>query len=81
MEYDLDSVGLETPSAARPENRAATGNLIHSIVAHPLTLGLVIHSLADGLALGASASNEGGDSSVSFLVFLALIIHKCMLAF
>lgn len=56
--------------------------------AFPLTLGLVIHSLADGLALGASALPRGaegeeadtGSSSsglqLSFLVFLALIVHK-----
>ncbi len=50
----------------------------------PLTLGLVIHSLADGLALGASAlplsgtDGEGSASStgLSLIVFLALIIHK-----
>jgi len=52
--------------------------------AYPLTLGLVIHSLADGLALGASAlplsgtDGEGSASStgLSLIVFLALIIHK-----
>jgi len=46
----------------------------------PLTLGLVIHSLADGLALGASslpkAGGQGG-TQLSFVVFLALIVHKC----
>ena len=51
--------------------------------AFPLTLGLVIHSLADGLALGASALplGEGAEASsagggLSIVVFLALIIHK-----
>jgi solute carrier family 39 (zinc transporter), member 9 len=49
------------------------------VVANPLTLGLVIHSLADGLALGASASGEhSSDTSVSLVVFIALIIHKCL---
>ena len=45
----------------------------------PMTLGLVIHSLADGLALGAAASSsdDGGNSTeLSIVVFLALIIHK-----
>ncbi|KAJ3786197.1 Zinc/iron permease [Lentinula aff. detonsa] len=45
----------------------------------PLTLGLVIHSLADGFALGVSffPSNEStGSSSLSAIVFLAIIIHK-----
>lgn len=43
--------------------------------AYPLTLGLVIHSLADGLALGVSALSRT-ESDLSFVVFLALIIHK-----
>ncbi|KAJ4482313.1 Zinc/iron permease [Lentinula aciculospora] len=45
----------------------------------PLTLGLVIHSLADGFALGVSffPSNESKNStSLSAIVFLAIIIHK-----
>ncbi|KIK69698.1 hypothetical protein GYMLUDRAFT_34101 [Collybiopsis luxurians FD-317 M1] len=45
----------------------------------PLTLGLVIHSLADGFALGVSffsASTESEDTSLSVIVFLAIIIHK-----
>lgn len=53
-----------------------------------LTFGLVIHSLADGLALGASVSSgsqkavEGLDapafglSSLSLVVFVALALHK-----
>ncbi|KAL5520114.1 hypothetical protein ACEPAG_1774 [Sanghuangporus baumii] len=52
--------------------------------AFPMTLGLVIHSLADGLALGASALPRRGDSGseatqntqLSLVVFLAIIIHK-----
>ncbi|KAG6813574.1 hypothetical protein H0H92_009618 [Tricholoma furcatifolium] len=47
--------------------------------AFPLTFGLVIHGLADGLALGASfltKDQSGVASSLSFIVFLALIIHK-----
>lgn len=52
-----------------------------------LTFGLVVHSLADGLALGASlaprsgsdaASDSilGGLSSLSMVVFVALALHK-----
>ena len=52
--------------------------------AYPLTLGLVFHSLADGLALGASAlprpSGEGKQAEaatqLSIVVFMALIVHK-----
>ena len=54
----------------------------------PLTLGLVVHALADGLALGSSALSDVGQtdgasgagsvvpSGLSVVVFLALVIHK-----
>ncbi|KAI0338884.1 Zinc/iron permease [Trametopsis cervina] len=45
------------------------------VVAYPLTLGLMVHALADGLALGSSAVSPL-DSSLSLVVFLALIVHK-----
>ncbi|KAL9112602.1 MAG: hypothetical protein Q9227_003173 [Pyrenula ochraceoflavens] len=43
------------------------------------TIGLVIHAAADGIALGASSltSNTG----LSFIVFLAIMIHKAPAAF
>jgi hypothetical protein len=48
-------------------------------VARPLTFGLVVHGLADGLALGVSSiptDAVGSGSRLSFIVFLALLIHK-----
>lgn len=42
-----------------------------------ITLGLVIHSIADGLALGASA--RSGQNALEAIVFLAIIVHKGML--
>ncbi|KAJ7643954.1 Zinc/iron permease [Roridomyces roridus] len=42
--------------------------------AYPLTFGLIIHGLADGLALGVSSLSDSHD--LSFIIFLALIIHK-----
>jgi zinc transporter 9 len=50
--------------------------------AFPLTFGLVIHGLADGLALGVSSLSTKGavegaaGSGLSFVVFLALLVHK-----
>lgn len=44
-------------------------------LAYPLTLGLLVHALADGLALGSSAALPV-DTGLSFVVFLALVIHK-----
>nr|XP_019011506.1 solute carrier family 39 (zinc transporter), member 9 [Kwoniella pini CBS 10737]OCF50287.1 solute carrier family 39 (zinc transporter), member 9 [Kwoniella pini CBS 10737] len=38
------------------------------------TLGMVIHGAADGIALGASSLSEKG--SLSFIVFLAVLVHK-----
>ncbi|KAI0304442.1 Zinc/iron permease [Multifurca ochricompacta] len=47
--------------------------------AYPMTIGLVVHGLADGLALGMSvlSSTESSPSyGLSLVVFLALAIHK-----
>jgi len=41
------------------------------------TTGLVIHAAADGIALGASSSN----TNLSFIIFLALLIHKAPASF
>jgi len=41
------------------------------------TLGLVIHAAADGIALGASSSQP----SLSFIIFIAIMIHKAPAAF
>ncbi|KAI9864001.1 MAG: hypothetical protein M1813_003317 [Trichoglossum hirsutum] len=43
------------------------------------TTGLVIHAAADGIALGASSS--AADSSLSFIIFFAIMIHKAPAAF
>ncbi|KAF7314492.1 Beta-lactamase class penicillin binding protein [Mycena kentingensis (nom. inval.)] len=60
----------------------ATEDARHSKArAYPLTFGLVVHALADGLALGVSSvspSSPGADGThdLSLIVFFALIIHK-----
>ena len=43
------------------------------------TIGLVIHAAADGIALGASSSAD--NSSLSFIIFLAIMVHKAPAAF
>jgi solute carrier family 39 (zinc transporter), member 9 len=43
------------------------------------TTGLVIHAAADGIALGASSTTS--DSSLSFIIFLAIMVHKAPAAF
>lgn len=82
-EYDLDRTDVETditlPAGRDGNDRPLPPVLTVRVVTHPLTLGLVIHSLADGLALGASASGEhNSNTSLSLVVFIALIIHKCL---
>jgi zinc transporter 9 len=47
--------------------------------AFPLLLGLAIHGSADGLALGVaniSKTVPGTTNAISFVVFIALILHK-----
>ncbi|KAK2465725.1 hypothetical protein APHAL10511_002269 [Amanita phalloides] len=41
-----------------------------------LTFGLTVHSLADGMALGVSSLADSASTSLSTVVFLALVIHK-----
>jgi solute carrier family 39 (zinc transporter), member 9 len=51
--------------------------------AYPITVGLIVHSLADGLALGMSVLSNNNESSPSYglslVVFLAIVVHKGML--
>ncbi|KAF9917799.1 hypothetical protein BX616_011278 [Lobosporangium transversale] len=44
---------------------------------NPITVGLVVHAAADGIALGASASRP----ELRFIVFLAIMLHKAPAAF
>lgn len=44
-----------------------------------VTVGLVVHAAADGVALGAAASTQHND--VEFIVFLAIMLHKAPAAF
>jgi zinc transporter 9 len=41
-----------------------------------LTLGLVLHALSDGLALGSSIVSDTGSQELSLVIFAALVIHK-----
>ena len=43
------------------------------------TTGLVIHAAADGVALGASSSSA--NTGLSFIIFLAIMVHKAPAAF
>lgn len=78
LEFDADLGDLESSqgSSVLPQS-LETGSGRER--AFPLTLGLVIHSLADGIALGAAnlaKTTPGTANTVSFIVFLALLLHK-----
>jgi len=91
--FDVELAGLEddededraAPRLPPPPRRASTsvvknngeGNVPPS--AYPITIGLVVHGLADGLALGMSMLSSDDSSSsygLSLVVFLALAVHK-----
>lgn len=86
LEFDAELDNLEREEGlGHPGHLQATSNTIKDTSAaatsraFPLTFGLVIHGLTDGLALGVSslAKDASGEASkLSLIVFLALIIHK-----
>ncbi|KAG0054875.1 hypothetical protein BGZ83_010213 [Gryganskiella cystojenkinii] len=66
----LDDSNIRMPSAAGMNASAKKrGN--------PITIGLVVHAAADGIALGASATKP----ELRLIVFLAIMLHKAPAAF
>ena len=63
--YSLSDLSSALPSSPSPKRSFST------------TLGLVIHSAADGIALGASSTQP----SLSFIIFFAILVHKAPAAF
>lgn len=82
VEFDADLEDLERSGSARPSTPAPHGDWesANRKRAYPLTLGLFLHGLSDGLALGVSVLSDSNSpdasSDLSFVVFLALAIHK-----
>lgn len=84
IEFDaeLGDIGLGN-SADRRHDPPLTPNTLEASVdrerAFVLLLGLVIHGIADGLALGVAhvaGSSSGNTSTLSLVVFFALVLHK-----
>ncbi|KAK5174573.1 uncharacterized protein LTR77_001654 [Saxophila tyrrhenica] len=67
-----------TSSGPEPPTDSSTTH--HGLSGRPssTTVGLVIHAIADGIALGASSATT---SRLSFIIFFALMIHKAPAAF
>jgi solute carrier family 39 (zinc transporter), member 9 len=84
VEFDaeLGDIGLENPSDRRLDPPPTANTLEVSTDrerAFALLLGLVIHGIADGLALGVAhvaGSSSGSTNTLSLVVFFALILHK-----
>ena len=84
--FDVELAGLESEEEDIPRPRRASAPRTNTetdspLPAYPITIGLVVHGLADGLALGMSVlSNDDPSSSysLSLVVFLALAVHKGM---
>jgi len=90
--FDVELAGLDggTDGVPTPHERRAAASSVSatktnvesdvSPSAYPITLGLVLHGLADGLALGMSVLSNDESSShpyaLSLVVFLALAVHK-----
>jgi zinc transporter 9 len=84
IHFDVDLGELERQEGLGHAGRVRTADASSRVTdgetrcperAYPLTLGLVMHGLADGLALGVSALGNT-ETDLSLVVFLALIIHK-----
>lgn len=88
--YLLDTLPFLAPSApARPQsNIYSLSELSSSPPSTPVspqrslstTLGLCIHAAADGIALGAS-STSSSTTSLSLIIFVAIMVHKAPAAF
>lgn len=82
VHFDITLDELEREEGmALPGSHASTWQMLRSTPslslqrAYPLSLGLTVHALVDGYALGVS-SLETQSGALSFVVFLAIIIHK-----
>ena len=88
LEFDAELGELEADQNGRSERRAYEnmhGPAATQVIAPakqkaiPFTIGLIIHGIADGCALGVSALEEASSQNsngLSLIVFLALLLHK-----
>jgi zinc transporter 9 len=75
----LDNLGSGLRRGSSPSREGGLLDTNHSRRGHSFatTTGLVIHAAADGIALGASSSDTG----LSFIIFLAIMVHKAPASF
>lgn len=76
----LDNLGSglrRSSSPSREGGLLTSGSSFRRSHSVATTTGLVIHAAADGIALGASTSDTG----LSFIIFLAIMVHKAPASF
>ena len=73
IEDPSDSVSVTVSTTPHPHHVKRKSSKITA------TIGLIVHSAADGVALGAAASTAHTD--VEMIVFLAIMLHKAPAAF
>nr|AEH76215.1 zinc-regulated zinc transporter protein [Aspergillus niger]AEH76218.1 zinc-regulated zinc transporter protein [Aspergillus glaucus] len=76
----LDNLGSglrRNSSPSREGGLLDAGSIPRRSHSFATTTGLVIHAAADGIALGASSSDTG----LSFIIFLAIMVHKAPASF
>lgn len=66
-------------TAPAPGPSSPTSSPSHNDSTHSTSVGLIIHAVADGIALGASIATR--NSALEALVFLAIMVHKAPAAF
>ncbi|KAK5744995.1 hypothetical protein LTR17_001746 [Elasticomyces elasticus] len=78
----LNSFSFNQATDAEPETPTHTSSGSGGDASRPssTTIGLVIHGIADGIALGASSTSQSGNR-LTFIIFLALMLHKAPAAF
>ncbi|KAL5598900.1 hypothetical protein BROUX41_003779 [Berkeleyomyces rouxiae] len=85
-DISLDSIGADSSGgAADHESTGFLSALAPNSPYHAgprsnaLTVGLVIHAAADGIAMGASSSTQ--NTKLGFIIFIAILVHKAPAAF
>ena len=75
----LSSTGNPEDSPAVLVNSEPPNHAVRSSSGSTITLGLIVHAAADGIALGAASATERSD--LQLIVFIAIMLHKAPAAF
>lgn len=87
--YLIDTLPSLGPTPSLPPQHISLHNLGTPEPRSPVTcsqsssttIGLVIHAVADGIALGASTATPTTKTSLGLVVFMAIMLHKAPAAF